>query len=166
MKKLTSIITIILLALAVVSCGKKGKIDTSKASAEVKNAIEASYQLSKKLTDMQLEAGKDNVLDAEEIEAIGKVFERLAIINNLNIKRYARDKYFIALRKEYKDKYDVLADTVVFLKDCEGYDQLGLSIQKISIEVRDDTLLKTIEPEVIEIPDTMPGDEPEGIEPE
>ena len=112
---------------------------------------------------MQLEAGADKTLDASEINAIGKMYGKLAIINNINIEKYATDKYFIALRKEYKDKYDVLADTVVFLKDCEGYDQLGLAIQKISLEVRDVTVLPV---EVVELPDTMPAEIPEGTDPE
>lgn len=163
MKKVTSIITIILLALAVVSCTEKEKVDTKDASPEVLAAVEQSYTLSEELTWLQLEAGADKVLNAGEIEAIGKKFEKLAIVNNINIQEYASDKYFIALRKEYRDKYDVLADTVVFLKECEGYDQLGLTIQQISLEVRDKTTLPVEEVKVIEVPDTMPAEGPEGM---
>jgi hypothetical protein len=163
MKKVTSIITIILLALAVVSCTKKEKVDTKDASPGVVAALENSYVLSQELTWLQLEAGADKSLDAVEIEAIGILFAKLAITNNININQYSTDKYFIALRKEYRDKYDVLADTVVFLKECEGYDQLGLAIQQISLEVRDKTTLPVEEVEVIEVPDTTPAEEPEGM---
>ena len=70
------------------------------------------------------------------------------------------------MREEYKDKYDLLADTVVFLKDCEGYDQLGITIQEISLEVRDVTTLPVVEEVINEVPDTMPAEVPEGTEPE
>ncbi len=166
MKKLTSIISIILLALAIVSCSKKEKVDTKDAPAEVSMAVEKAYTLSQEITWLQLEAGADKTLDASEIDAIGKLFGKLAIVNNINIEKYATNKYFIALRKEYKSKYDVLADTVVFLKDCEGYDQLGLAIQKISVEVRDVTTLPVEKVEVVELPDTMPAENPEGTKPE
>jgi hypothetical protein len=91
-------------------------------------------------------------LDDQEIKEIGEAFRHLAILNNRNAKDFASDKYFIALRKEFKDTFDILADTVIFLKDCEGYNELGLAIQQISLEVRDVTEFP--EPEVIEIPDT------------
>lgn len=166
MKKLTSIISIILLALAVVSCAEKEKVDTKDASPEVVQALEEAYILSQELTWLQLDAGADKTLDATEIEAIGIKYEELAIVNNINVKNFATDKYYIALRKEYKDKFDVLADTVVFLKNCEGYDQLGMLIQEISLEVRDVTTLPVVEEVIIEIPDSMPAEVPEGIEPE
>jgi hypothetical protein len=152
MRKLTSIITVILLILAIVSCDKKEKVDTKNAPKEVSIAFEKAYKLSQELTHLQLEAGANKILDAAEIDAIGEMYGKLAIINNINVQKYATDKYFIALRNEYKDKYDVLADTVAFLKDCEGYDQLGLAIQKISLEVRDVTTLQVEKVEVIENP--------------
>jgi hypothetical protein len=161
MKKIISIITIILLGLAIVSCSEKEKVDTKDAPAEVSIAVENAYTLSQELTWLQLEAGADRTLDAAEIDAIVKMYEKLAIVNNINIEKYATDKYFLALRKEYKNKYDVLADTVVFLRECEGYDELGLAIQKISLEVRDVTTLPVEEVEVVELPDTMPAENPE-----
>lgn len=171
MKKLTSIISIILLALAVVSCAEKEKVDTKKAPADIVKAVEDAYTLSQELTWLQLEAGADKILDASEIEAIGLLYTKLAITNNKNIEDFTKEpdentKYFIALRKEYKDKYDVLADTVVFLKDCEGYDQLGLTIQDISLKVRDVTTLPVVEEVIVEIPETMPAEEAEGTDPE
>jgi hypothetical protein len=99
---------------------------------------------------MQVEAGKDKVLDPLEIEKIGKEFRELAIVNNINLKNYATDKYFIALKKEYKPKFDSLADQVVFMKDCQGYDEMGLAIQKIALEVKDVSDLPEPEPVMID----------------
>jgi len=139
MKKLTSIIFPVILIMIFSACGKKEKIDASKAPEEIKNAVELSYQMSKELTDIQVQAGKDKVLDAAEIEAIGKAFKKLAIVNNSNVEKYVTNKYFLAVKKEYKDKFDELAEQVVFLKDCKGYDELGLAIQKIALDVKDVT---------------------------
>ena len=166
MKKLNSIILLAFLSFIIVSCGPKEILNTADAPEDIKNAVENSYQLSRELTDLQLEAGSDMKLDEAEIREIGETFRYLAIVNNQNAKDYASNKYFIALRKEYKDAFDVLADTVVFLKDCEGFDQLGIAIQNISIEVRDVTTLPETEPEIIEIPDTMSMEDPEGTSPE
>ena len=137
MKNISSILIITALSLLIASCGQKEKIDTAQAPQEVKDAIENSYRLSKELTDLQLNAASDRVLDDAEISEIGEAFRYLAIVNNINARDFSTDKYFIALRKEYKDSFDVLADTVIFLKDCEGYDKLGLTIQQLSLEVRD-----------------------------
>lgn len=148
MKKITIIFPIVLLALLMVSCGQKEVVDTANAPEEVRVALESAYELSKELTDLQLEAGADMKLTESEISQIGESFRHLAIVNNINAEKFATDKYFIALKKEYKDAFDALADTVVFLKDCEGYDELGLAIKDISLEVRDVTEL----PEIINEP--------------
>lgn len=154
MKNTSLIIISAVLSLVIASCGQKEKVDTAQAPQEVKDAIENSYRLSKELTDLQLNAASDMVLDEAEIQEISKAFMHLAIVNNINARDYSTDKYFIALRKEYKDSFDLLADTVVFLKDCQGYDQLGLAIQKVSLEVRDVVDLPVVaEPEPT---DTIP----------
>lgn len=137
MKNISFIFIPAILALFVVSCGQKEKIDTSQAPEDVKSAVEKSYQLSKELTDLQLDAAQDMVLDEMEIKQIGEAFRYLAIVNNINARDYSTDKYFTALRSEYKDRFDALADTVVFIKDCEGYDALGLAIMEISLQVKD-----------------------------
>ena len=137
MKKITSIISILLLALFITSCAEKEKVDISQAPDTVVNAIEKSYQLSKELTDLQVTAGQDKNLDATEIENICKLFRTLAIVNNFNLQQFGKDKYFIALTKDRKKEFNKLAEAVVFLKDCNGYDELGLAIQKVSIEVKD-----------------------------
>ncbi len=117
------------------SCAEKIKVDTSKAPEEIVIAIEASYQLSKELTDIQIDAGSDKVLDSSEIENIGKVFRELASLNNENKEKYGKDLYFLAISKERKAEFDKLSESVIFLKDCKGYDELGLLIQKIAIEI-------------------------------
>ena len=155
MKKITSIFLLAIVSLLFVSCGQKEAVNTSEAPAAIKDAIGNAYQLSKDLTELQLQAGADMMLDEAEIAEIGKSFRYLAILNNINARDYADDKYFIALKKEYKDSFDVLADTVIFLKDCEGYDQLGLSIQQISLEVRDVVEFPVIEELEIEVIDTL-----------
>ena len=152
MKMRTSIILVAIFALFLASCGNKEKVDTANAPQEVKDAVLESYKLSESLTELQLQAGKDMKLDEQEIQEIGEAFRHLAIVNNKNAKDFASVKYFMAPRNAFKDTFDILADTVVFLKDCEGYNELGLAIQKISLEVRDVTELP--EPEVIEVPDT------------
>jgi hypothetical protein len=157
MRKITSIIAAVMLVLAFASCGQKEKVDTSQAPQEIRDAIQKSYDLSKELTELQLKAGEDMVLDQEEIGEIGEAFRYLAIVNNQNAANYASDKYFIALRSDFKDAFDKLADTVVFLKDCEGYNELGLAIQEISLEVRDVTELPEIVPP--EPADTLQGEE-------
>lgn len=157
MKNITSIIAALMLVMAVASCGQKEKVDTSQAPQEIRDAIQKSYDLSKDLTDLQLKAGEDMVLDQQEIAEIGEAFRYLAIVNNQNAANYASDKYFTALRKDFKDAFDELADTVVFLKDCEGYNDLGLVIQEISLEVRDVTELPEIIPP--EPADTLKGEE-------
>ncbi len=128
---------LILLSLVFTSCGQKEKVDTTQAPEEVRAAFDNAYQLSKELTDLQLNASRDMVLDETEIREIGEAFRHLAIVNNINARDYSTNKYFIALRAEYKDQFESLADTLVHLKDCQGYDQLGLAIQEISLEVRD-----------------------------
>ena len=50
MKKIISIITIILLALTIVSCSEKEKVDTKDAPVEVYMAVEKAYTLSQELT--------------------------------------------------------------------------------------------------------------------
>ncbi len=153
MKKIISIFLIAFTTLLLASCGQKEVVDTAQAPAEVRDAIENSYQLSKDLTDLQLKAGADMVIDEAEIAEIGESFRYLAIVNNINARDYSTDKFFIALKKEYKDAFDKLADTVVFLKDCEGYNELGLAIREISLEVRD-----VVELPVVEEPEPVPGD--------
>ena len=155
MKKITSIFLVAIVSLLIVSCGQKEAVDTADAPAAVKDALENAYQLSKELTDLQLQAGADKNLDEAEIAEIGESFRYLAIVNNINARDYASDKYFIALKKEYKDSFDALADTVIFLKDCEGYDQLGLAIQQISLEVRDVAELPVMEEPEPEVVDTL-----------
>ncbi|MCF8368401.1 MAG: hypothetical protein K9G76_05105 [Bacteroidales bacterium] len=150
MKKLISIIKITLLALVISSCAQKEKVDISQAPEEIKNALENSFQLSQELTDLQLKAGADMELDQAEIDHIVKSFARLAIVNNINLEKYATDKYFIALKKEYKPNFDKLAEEVVFLKDCKGYDEMGLAIQKIALEVKDVTVLPAAEPQMLD----------------
>ncbi|HPE54941.1 MAG TPA: hypothetical protein P5514_13715 [Bacteroidales bacterium] len=132
-----------------VSCAEKEKVDLTKAPIEIKNAIEKSYNLSEKLTDIQVKAGEDKNLDNQETEQIGELFRELAIVNNINLKNYSTDKYYIALKKEYKPKFDSLAAKVTFLKDCKGYDEMGLAIQKIALEVRDVTELPMPKQEII-----------------
>jgi PBP1b-binding outer membrane lipoprotein LpoB len=159
MKKITSIILVALLALALASCGQKEHVNTADAPEEILNAVSNAYELSKELTELQLKAGADMKLDEQEINEIGEAFRYLAIVNNKNAEDFASDKYFIALRTEYKEAYEKLADTVVFLKDCEGYDQLGMAINRISLEVRDVTELPIVEPEPVDTlnpADTMP----------
>lgn len=156
MKKLSSIIFIVLAALFIVSCGPKEKVNTADAPQDIKDGFELSYQLSKELTELQLECGADMKLDEAEIEKIVEEFKYLAIVNNKNAADFATNKYFSALRKEYKDSFSVLADTVVFLKDCEGYDALGQAILDASKEVRDVTELPVIEEVIIALPDSMP----------
>ncbi|MBC8344524.1 MAG: hypothetical protein H8E61_11130 [Bacteroidetes bacterium] len=141
MKKITSIISIVVLLFLITSCAEKEKVDTSQAPEDIVNAIEESYQLSKELTDIQVKAGEDKILDAEEIDHIAQVFRHLAIVNNNNLKHYQKDKYFVALTKERKKDLNELAADVVFLKECQGYDELGLAIQKIAQEVKDVTQL-------------------------
>ncbi|MFC2113764.1 hypothetical protein ACFLRI_00290 [Bacteroidota bacterium] len=163
MKKITSIISMVVLALIITSCAEKEKVDTSQAPAEIVQAIEMSFQLSKELTDLQVNAGADKILDQSEIEAIGQLFQKLAIINNSNLKTYEKDKYFIALSKERKNEFNELAEKVVFLKDCQGYDDLGLAIQKFAIEVKDVTELPAEEvvikePAPLEQPDSLAVD--------
>jgi len=155
MKKITSIFLVAIVSLLFVSCGQKEAVDTSEAPAAVKEALNNAYQLSKDLTELQLSAGADMKLDEAEIKEIGESFRYLAIVNNINARDYATDKYFIALKKEYKDSFDILADTVIFLKDCEGYDQLGLTIQQISLEARDVLELPVIEELEPELQDTV-----------
>jgi len=150
MKKIISIISALFLTLIVTSCAEKEKVNTAQAPAEIKDAIEMSYQLSHQLTEMQVAAGSDKIIDAEEISAIGVAFKKLAIVNNYNLKNFKDNKYFIALNKERKNEYDELATKVVFLKDCEGYDALGLAVQKIALEVKDVTELPVEEPVVEE----------------
>jgi len=150
MKKIISIISVLFLTLIFTSCAEKEKIDTSKAPAEIKDAIEMSYQLSNQLTDMQVAAGSDKVINAGEISVIGVAFKKLAIVNNYNLKNFKDNKFFIALNKERKNEYDALAKKVVFLKDCEGYDALGLEVQKIALEVKDVTELPVEVPVVEE----------------
>ncbi len=139
MKKITSIILPLLFTLIITSCAEKEKVDTSKAPEDVKNAIENSYQLSKKLTDLQVEAGQDKLINAEEIAVIAEAFRHLSIVNNYNQKNFKDNKYFIALNKERKEEFDKLAEKVVFIKDCEGYNELGLFTQKVALEVKDVT---------------------------
>ncbi|HSG68663.1 MAG TPA: hypothetical protein VK994_08150 [Bacteroidales bacterium] len=153
MKKISFIIILASISLIFTSCGQKEKVDTSQAPQEIRDAIEYSYQLSKELTDLQLQAASDMVFDESEISEIGESFRYLAIVNNINARDFSMNKYFIALRTEYKDSFDALADTVVFIKDCEGYDQLGLAIQQISLEVRD-----VVELPVIQEPEPEPVD--------
>lgn len=150
MKKIISIISALFLTLIVTSCAEKEKVDTSQAPAEIKDAIEMSYQLSNQLTEMQVAAGSDKVINADEISGIAVAFKKLAIVNNYNLKNFKDNKFFIALNKERKNEYDALAKKVVFLKDCEGYDALGLEVQKIAIEVKDVTELPVEEPVVEE----------------
>ena len=153
-----NIIVGVLITFVMASCAEKEKVDLTQAPDDVKDAVEHSYILSEKLTDLQVKAGADNILNEKEIEEIGESFRELAIVNNINLKNYATDKYFIALRKEYKPQFDTLAAKVVFLKDCEGYDDMGLAIQKISIEVKDVIELPVPEPEVTDttaVPEPM-----------
>lgn len=149
MKKITSIIIALFFTLIFTSCAEKEKVDTSKAPENVKNAIEKSFQLSKELTDLQVEAGKDKRIDSEEISIIGDVFRTLAVVNNYNHKNFKDDKYFIALNKARKAEFDKLAQMVVFIKNCEGYDELGLAVQKIALEVKDVTELAENESEEV-----------------
>lgn len=146
MKKITLIISFFCLTALFISCAESQKVDSSEAPEEVKNAIESSYQLSKELTELQIKAGEDRTINPEEISAIGEVFRKLAIINNYNLKTYKGDKYFIALSRERKKEFDELASKVTFLKDCAGYNELGLAIQKIALEVKDVTELPVVEP--------------------
>ena len=157
MKKIISIISALFLTLIVTSCAEKEKVDTSQAPAEIKDAIEMSYQLSKQLTEMQVVAGSDKVINVEEISAIGVLFKKLAIVNNFNLKNFKDNKYYIALNKERKNEYDALAKKVVFLKDCQGYDALGLEVQKIGLEVKDVTELPVEEPVVVETTEKTEG---------
>ncbi|MDT8392460.1 MAG: hypothetical protein RQ761_01355 [Bacteroidales bacterium] len=152
MKKRTSIILMAIFTLFLASCGNKVTVDTADAPQEIKDAVLESYRLSEKLTQIQVEAGQDMKLDQNEIEEITEAFKHLAIVNNKNAEDFASNNYFIALRTEYKDTFDILANKVVFLKDCEGYDKLGLTIQKAALEVRNVTELP--EQEVTEVPDT------------
>jgi len=157
MKKIISIISALFLTLIVTSCAEKEKVDTSQAPAEIKDAIEMSYQLSKQLTEMQVVAGSDKVINVEEISAIGVLFKKLAIVNNFNLKNFKDNKYYIALNKERKNEYDALAKKVVFLKDCQGYDALGLEVKKIGLEVKDVTELPVEEPVVVETTEKTEG---------
>ncbi len=158
MKKLSSIIFIVLAALFIVSCGPKEKVNTADAPQDIKDGFALSYQLSKELTELQLESGADMKLDEAEIEKIVEEFKYLAIVNNKNAADFASNKFFSALRKEYKDSFDALADTVIFLKDCEGYDALGQAILDASELVRDSTVLPVIEEVIPEVSDSIPAE--------
>lgn len=170
MKKLISITFIFTMVLLITSCKQKTEVNIADAPKEVKEAFAKTVKLSKELTELQLKAGSDSILDAEEIAEIGKAYRTLAIVNNINYKLYSKNKYYLAMNKAWrtakkvegrkekiKSDYDKLADTVAFLKDCKGYDEFGLAIQKISLEVKDVTVLPVETPAIVE--DTVSGEE-------
>lgn len=157
MKKILSFISAMAFGLVLTSCAEKEKVDPADASEEIVNAIDKSVELSKELTTIQVEAAKDNELDADEIDMIVEKFKELAIVNNNNLKNYGTDVYFIALRLERRPILDSLGKEVVHLKDCKGWEELGEAINKASLEVKD----------VTELPEaTTPEDESISITPD
>jgi hypothetical protein len=143
MKKIISLFYFTFVILLFTQCGEKEKLDTSKAPAEIKSAINESLANSKVLTEIQLKAIEDGVIDSEEIQIITEAFGSLAIVNNRNKENYSKDKYFIALNKESKKELDNLAKATVKLKDCKGYNELWMSIQKKALEVKGVTAAST-----------------------
>lgn len=137
MKKIQAILLIAVSILILSACTKKETIDTSLASPEIKEGVQKSFDLSTELTAMQVDAIKDGIIDTAEIAIITDKFGTLAILNNYNKATYGEDKFFIALVKEYKEQYDSLAKELKVVKDCKGYDDLWLSIQTKSLEVKD-----------------------------
>jgi hypothetical protein len=135
MKKISSIFIFVLVTVLLSSCGKKEKIDVSKAPEDVKNAINEIYQASVELTDIQVEAAKDKIIDAAEIARIGESYRNLATINKTYRDKYTTDKYFSALNKERKKDFDTLAVRVKDFNKCQGYDELSMVIYNISNDI-------------------------------
>jgi hypothetical protein len=145
MKKISLFIITGFFILLSVSCSKE-VIDTKQAPQDIKDALSKSFNFAEQLTNAQLEAGKDSLLNAEEISNICDQFKKLAIQNNFNKKQYGKDKFYNAILKQQRDSLNLLSKKTVFLFKCKGYEELGLAIQKVALEVKDVTDLPEEEP--------------------
>ncbi len=137
MKKISAIFYCILFALLFTACVEKEKINTADTPPEIREAVEKVFASSEKLTQMQLQAIQDDLIDTSEIKAITEQFALLAIMNNFNKENYAENKYFVALSKEYKEQLDSLGKLTIKMKDVSGYNELWASIQKKALEIKD-----------------------------
>jgi hypothetical protein len=140
MKKLSILIIAGFSILLLGSC-KKEVIDTKQAPQEIKDALSKSFDFAHQLTNVQLDAGKDSILNTEEIDIICTQFKKLAVQNNFNKNKYGKDKFYNAILKQQRDSLSSLSKKTVFLVKCQGYEELGMAIQKSALEVKDITEL-------------------------
>ncbi len=133
-KTLSILFTITLLF----SCSNE-KLNKDDAPQELKDAIQKSLDLSTELTEIQIEAGKDSILNQSEIKLICDAFQILAIQNNFIDKTFEENKYYNAIMQDHRESLKKLSDKTKFLVDCDGYDELGIAIQKAALEVKDKT---------------------------
>jgi hypothetical protein len=145
MRKLSILLLAGFSILLPVSCSNE-VIDTKQAPQEIKYALAKSFDFANQLTNEQLEAGKDSILNTEEIGNICALFKKLAIQNNYNKKQFGKDKFYNAILKQQRDSLNSLSKKTVFIVKCKGYEEMGLAIQKTALEVKDVTVLPEDEP--------------------
>jgi hypothetical protein len=149
MKKISIFIIAGFSILLSVSCSNE-VVDIKQAPLEIKDALAKSFEFAHQLTKAQVDAGKDSVINEEEIVIICNQFKNLAIQNNINKNQYGKDKYYNAILKQQRDSLNSLSKKTVFLAKCKGYEELGLAIQKAALEVKDVMVLPNLDPEVKE----------------
>jgi peptidoglycan hydrolase CwlO-like protein len=133
-KTIFSTLSILIGIMFLVSCSNE-KLNKDDAPQDLKDAFKKSYDMSKELTDLQVEAGKDSKLDDSEIELICASFEELAKQNNYIDETFGENKYYNAVMQDHRETLKELSEKTKFLVDCEGYNKLGIAIQKTSNEI-------------------------------